>query len=137
MKNRQATNVPQMLTMATIGFCRIKFFLIFLIAAIFCGCSAGSGPIAIPDTSASPALTLIWSDEFNGTALDTSKWNYETGYGSDGWGNDEWQLYTNSNDNIKVENGNLVVTVRCASGNCGDRGVRLGQANQERNAAGD
>jgi hypothetical protein len=26
----------------------------------------------------------------------------DTGYGGDGWGNDEWQLYTNDLDNVKV-----------------------------------
>ena len=42
--------------------------------------------------------TLYWSDEFNGDALDTSKWTYEIGNGSWGWGNNEAQYYTNQND---------------------------------------
>ena len=44
--------------------------------------------------------TLYWSDEFNGTSLDTSKWTYEIGNGSWGWGNGEAQYYTNSNDSV-------------------------------------
>lgn len=36
---------------------------------------------------------LAWSDEFNGPGIDTSNWNYETG--CTGYGNGEWQNYTN------------------------------------------
>jgi beta-glucanase (GH16 family) len=35
---------------------------------------------------------LVWSDEFNGSALDGSKWSLETG--GDGWGNNELETYT-------------------------------------------
>ena len=41
---------------------------------------------------------LYWSDEFNGDALDTSKWTYDIGNGYSGWGNNESQYYTNYND---------------------------------------
>jgi len=34
-----------------------------------------------------PGMTLVWGDEFNGTALNTGDWNYEQGGG--GWGNSE------------------------------------------------
>ena len=44
--------------------------------------------------------TLYWSDEFNGSSLDTSKWNYEIGNGNWGWGNGEAQYYTNGNDSV-------------------------------------
>ncbi|MFW2332088.1 MAG: family 16 glycosylhydrolase, partial [Nitrospinota bacterium] len=73
---------------------------------------------------------LVWNDEFNGESLDTSNWNIETGYGpnSDGWGNDESQLYTNSESNLKIiedpkneENSFLSITARCDSGFCGLR----------------
>lgn len=36
---------------------------------------------------------LEWSDEFNGTEIDSSVWTHETGHGKDGWGNDELQDY--------------------------------------------
>ncbi|MFT6865402.1 MAG: hypothetical protein ACJA08_000220 [Cyclobacteriaceae bacterium] len=42
-------------------------------------------------------MNLIWQDEFNGTALDQTKWNFETGTGSNGWGNNELQYYRESN----------------------------------------
>ncbi len=52
---------------------------------------------------------LKWSDEFNGSSLDMNNWTYETGAG--GWGNDEYQNYT-AGDNLKFENGNLVIIPR-------------------------
>ncbi|MFL9482868.1 family 16 glycosylhydrolase [Chitinophagaceae bacterium LWZ2-11] len=53
---------------------------------------------------------LIWSDEFNSNALDTTVWNIQKGYGSnnDGWGNHEWQNYTA--DNISFKDGKLLIT---------------------------
>ncbi|MBQ2608330.1 MAG: family 16 glycosylhydrolase [Paludibacteraceae bacterium] len=53
---------------------------------------------------------LVWSDEFNGTALDESNWTIQTGGG--GWGNQEAQHYTNRPENIRVEGGNLVIEGR-------------------------
>lgn len=53
-----------------------------------------------------------WSDEFNDTSLDTSKWSYQDGtgaeYGLDGWGNNEQQYYTR--DNLTVGNGAMTIT---------------------------
>jgi beta-glucanase (GH16 family) len=61
-----------------------------------------------------PGYDLIWSDEFNaGSSPDVNNWTMETGYGDNGWGNNEWQLYTTSPDNVRVENGNLVITADC------------------------
>lgn len=55
--------------------------------------------------------SLVWSDEFDYTGLpDPSKWNMETGGG--GWGNNELQYYTNSENNAMVENGVLTITAR-------------------------
>jgi len=52
---------------------------------------------------------LVWSDEFNGNSLDTSKWNFNVG--GDGWGNNELQYYTDG-ENIKVLNGKLILEAR-------------------------
>ncbi len=55
----------------------------------------------------------VWSDEFDGTSLNLDNWSYELGNGCPnlcGWGNNELQSYTNSNNNIKVQDGNLVIT---------------------------
>ncbi|MBO4370847.1 MAG: family 16 glycosylhydrolase [Paludibacteraceae bacterium] len=57
------------------------------------------------------AYQLVWSDEFNGTSLNTDVWNYELGVGSncDGNGNWERQEYVNDANNIYVSDGNLVI----------------------------
>lgn len=53
---------------------------------------------------------LIWFDEFSGTSLNTNNWSYQ--FGNGGWGNNEWQYYTNAQENIEVVNGNLKITAR-------------------------
>ncbi|OGX84571.1 hypothetical protein BEN47_16010 [Hymenobacter lapidarius] len=53
---------------------------------------------------------LVWSDEFNGSSLDQTKWGYDLG--GNGWGNNELQNYTNSNDNSFVNGGNLTIQAR-------------------------
>ena len=54
---------------------------------------------------------VIWSDEFDtGTSLDSAVWSYDLGAG--GWGNQELQTYTNSSENVRIEAGNLIITVQ-------------------------
>lgn len=55
---------------------------------------------------------LVWADEFNYTGLpDSTKWGYDKG--GSGWGNNELQFYTVSRtENVRVENGMLVITAR-------------------------
>lgn len=48
---------------------------------------------------------LVWSDEFNGAALDRSKWEVETSCW--GGGNNERQCYTDRPRNVEVVNGLL------------------------------
>jgi len=50
---------------------------------------------------------LVWSDEFNGSGLDLSKWSYQIGTGYQGWGNNELQYYTNRPVNVDVFDGHL------------------------------
>lgn len=58
---------------------------------------------------------LVWSDEFDGTSLDTSKWEYQIGDGSNygiwGWGNNEQQYYTNG-QNARIDNGVLIISAK-------------------------
>lgn len=52
---------------------------------------------------------LVWSDEFNYTgAPDAEKWDYERGYIR----NKELQYYTDRPQNVRVENGALVIEAR-------------------------
>ena len=56
---------------------------------------------------------LVWSDEFDGTSLDTSKWEYQIGNGCPnlcGWGNNELQYYRSQN--VTVSGGRLRITAR-------------------------
>jgi len=50
---------------------------------------------------------LVWQDEFDGAALDSTKWVRETG--GDGWGNAELEYYTDRPANARVEDGHLVI----------------------------
>ncbi len=67
-----------------------------LISVAFAGLLAGG---------ASADWQLVWSDEFNGTELDSSKWGYELGFVR----NKEYQYYTNKTENVRVEHGCLVL----------------------------
>ena len=53
---------------------------------------------------------LVWSDEFEGSALDESSWTIQTG--GNGWGNQEKQYYTGRRENLRVEDGCLVIEPR-------------------------
>ena len=59
-------------------------------------------------------LSLVWSDEFDGTQLDPESWYFETGdgsqYGIPGWGNNELEYYLP--DNAELINGVLRITAR-------------------------
>lgn len=52
---------------------------------------------------------LVWSDEFNGTKLDTSKWSYEIG-NRRGWGNKEKEYYRA--ENAVVKDGYLTIIAK-------------------------
>jgi len=58
--------------------------------------------------------TLVWNDEFEGDALDTTKWDYQYGtgseYGLSGWGNEEQQYY--QAENVSVSDGILKIEAR-------------------------
>lgn len=56
--------------------------------------------------------TLVWSDEFNGNSIDTSKWGFEIGTGASGWGNNEQQYYTDRADNAYVSDGSLHIRAK-------------------------
>ena len=58
--------------------------------------------------------SLVWNDEFDGEELDKTKWSCQIGTGtSEGltdWGNQELEYYTDDEKNVRVEDGNLVIT---------------------------
>lgn len=77
--------------------------------------STNNGEVVIPSTGyVSPesysGMTLVWEDQFTGTALNSSNWTFETGRGTNGWGNNELQYYRQ--ENTKVEDGYLIITAK-------------------------
>jgi beta-glucanase (GH16 family) len=90
-----------------------------------------------PPDPASPVLsgwTLSWADEFDGndgSAVDASKWNHDTG--GSGWGNQELEYYTAETANAQQIGGNLVITATtdgasehsCWNGACQYTSARL------------
>jgi beta-glucanase (GH16 family) len=58
---------------------------------------------------------LVWSDEFNGSNIDTSTWAFETGNGSSGWGNNEREYYTARTNNAYLAGGLLHIVARAES----------------------
>ncbi len=64
------------------------------------------GMIGLPTVHAD--YTLVWSDEFDGSAVNTNNWTFETGGG--GWGNNELQYY--KANNATVSGGVLTITAK-------------------------
>lgn len=54
---------------------------------------------------------LVWSDEFNGTALDTNTWGFDMARGpnNDGFGSWSLEYFTDSPRNAFLTNGHLVI----------------------------
>ena len=84
---------------------------IFIITA---SCARRVGNVALPDTTQieKTGWNLYWHDEFNGSYLNAADWNVEDikwPYSS------ELEFYTPRPDNLKIENGNLVIIARSES----------------------
>lgn len=90
---------------------------VLLLLSAACG-SARRAAIT-PDSAASPTPApagmrsgwdLIWQDEFAGGAIDPANWAFDIGGG--GWGNNEWEYYTERPGNARVEGGMLILEAR-------------------------
>ncbi|WP_440057022.1 family 16 glycosylhydrolase (plasmid) [Pseudoalteromonas sp. T1lg65] len=96
-------------TLSMISLCALTTVLI--------GC--GGGAETNTDTSKIDASApvsdwqLVWSDEFDGSAIDTSKWQHEVNCA--GGGNNEQQCYTDSSDNAYLNDGILHIVARQAA----------------------
>lgn len=88
-----------------------RFFLVLLPAFFVTACTVSTDDAAtdVPETSWSPgsAWSLVWSDEFEGDELDAANWNRQVEPA--GRFNEEWQRYTENEENAYVENGVLIV----------------------------
>jgi beta-glucanase (GH16 family) len=77
----------------------------------------GLGLFFAPQVGAQPAgWTLVWADEFDqadGSVPDSTKWAYDIG--ASGWGNNERQHYTARTNNVRIEDGHLIIEARAES----------------------
>jgi len=84
----------------------IAVFLVIFVSLSFSIClNAGTSNSKI--VGATSDYKLVWNDEFDGTSLNQSNWAYDIG--GSGWGNNELEYYTNSENNCKVSNGMLTI----------------------------
>jgi len=87
---------------------------VVMVSGIFAGCAKEETPDTASETSVTKTETpelngynLLWSDEFDGDTLNEENWNRELR--DPGWTNNELQEYTDSDDNIFVRDGKLVL----------------------------
>lgn len=75
------------------------------------GCRKAAGEIVASSPVDSipqlPGWKLVWNDEFTGTTVDLTKWEYEVN--GDGGGNNELQYYTANPSNSFVKDGTLTI----------------------------
>jgi hypothetical protein len=74
-------------------FLNINYLLIICFSCVYSACE--SDDVQKLDKR---DWKLTWSDEFEGVkdqAPDPKKWTYDLGTGQNGWGNGEYQTYTN------------------------------------------
>lgn len=85
--------------------------LLLLVFFLMLGCadiaenhdkSQGADPIPVPE-----GYKLVWHDEFDGAAIDLTKWEHEVN--AQGGGNNELQYYTDRSQNSWVEDSVLVI----------------------------
>lgn len=71
-----------------------------------------SGAQSLIYCQTTPNYELVWSEEFNNTdlVLNSANWNIEVNGG--GFGNQELQFCTDRRDNVRVENGNLIIEAK-------------------------
>jgi beta-glucanase (GH16 family) len=98
---------------------KILHFL-FALSLLLAGCQAATPeptpvvPTPVPSPTPAPweraGWNLVWHDEFESTELDRTNWTFDIG--GNGWGNQELQMYTDRPENIRIEDGILVIEAR-------------------------
>lgn len=95
-------------------FKHLKKYTAVVLAAGLVGCGGGSqtnSDFEAVDTSAPVSdWKLVWSDDFDGTSIDSQKWSHEVN--CQGGGNQEQQCYTDSPENSFVSNGMLNIVAK-------------------------
>ncbi len=81
-------------------------YYLFALAMLFSSFTSCTESSSEP---AEPSYQLIWSDEFDGTEINSDNWTHAIG--GTGWGNSELQYYTDRSENSRVEDGHLIIDV--------------------------
>ncbi len=69
-----------------------------------------STPTLTPAAWELEGWNIVWQDEFDGIELNRNNWIFDIG--DHGWGNEEWQTYTDKPENVRIEDGMLVIEAR-------------------------
>ena len=113
-----------------------RTLLFGLLSVLLASCGSGSGEDSVEvseEETEAARYELVFADYFGdppgedslGTAralpreeVPAGNWIIDVGYGpdGDGHGNDEWQLYTDSMENVYTEDGKLVLRASCSNG---------------------
>lgn len=79
-----------------------------LVTVLPCRGQSEPDKINLPD-----GYKLVWQDEFSYDGNpDTAKWTYDIGTGENGWGNQEFEFYTDRAENVECLEGFLTITAR-------------------------
>ncbi|WP_416181195.1 family 16 glycosylhydrolase [Chloroflexus sp.] len=82
-----------------------------IVCLFLVGCSAmPTTPVIGEPTPIPSPWTLVWSDEFESATLNPQNWLFDKGAG--GWGNNELQYYSNRPENVRIEDGVLIIEAR-------------------------
>jgi beta-glucanase (GH16 family) len=99
-----------------------KLHIFLSISFLLCACAMTTPePTSTPSPTSTPlpsptpewertGWNLVWQDEFEGTEVNLNNWTFDLG--GHGWGNQEWQNYTDRPENVRVEDGMLVFEAR-------------------------
>lgn len=98
----------------------IKLHLLLSISFLLAACAITTPePTHTPKPTMVPSPTpdweragwnIVWQDEFDGPELNLKNWTFDIG--GNGWGNQEWQYYSDRPENIRVKDGMLVIEAR-------------------------
>ena len=90
----------------------IKSFLLMALVFTFFNCSYNE------TQTVAKLNNIVMQDEFSTDgSLDSNLWNFDIGTGTNGWGNNELQYYTDRPENATIQNGILVITAKQESFN--------------------
>ncbi|MBL7472208.1 glycoside hydrolase family 16 protein [Robertkochia sediminum] len=85
----------------------IKTLLLPLLLFMVFGCANDDTQRVVTYTE------LVMHDEFDVDGAPNSElWGFDIGTGNNGWGNQELQYYTSRPDNVRVQNGVLIITAQ-------------------------